>query len=611
MEADDSQRFILEHFDAISNSPSQIYHSALPFAPSKSWLRECYSSEFSQEVKVVKGLQAEWGACPRTVHSDHGNLYSVASKNGIILVGLATGNIVALDAITGSRLSVLFEHDVAVQSVAFSADGKSFVSGSIDKTVKLWDMQTGGVVKTFHGHTATVRCVSISPDMTRIASGSRDTTIRLWDIQKGECCYVIEEHDSDINTISFSPINPNLFISASDDDIIQQWDINGQRVGPAHYGHHVVFSSDGTRFMSWDGEVAAVQNTNSGLVVTKLQVTSSQFSCCCFSPDDKFIAGGVGDTVYIWDITGSEPCLIRTFVGHARLITSIAFSSPSSLVSTSWDQTVKFWEIGASLMDPITTSPTHTPLTSALIQSITVWANDGIAISGDAAGMIRIWDLLTGLCKLSFPDPAPSPQRDVRLIDGRLIVVWHADHKIHIWDVEKEELIQAVDAPWESWILQPKISGDGSKIFLLDNKCIRAWSIWTGEVVGMAMVEDMEKMDKKSRWSLIVEGSRVWMVSEDIQTQGWDFGVPGSTPIQLSSTSLDENHPDLINCTRFWSQWGTDLPPIKDTVTGKDIFQLYGKHARPTGLWCDGHYLVAGYGSGEVLILDFNHMIPQ
>ena len=127
----------------------------------------------------------------------------------------------------------------------------------------------------------------------------------------------------------------------------------------------------------------------------------------------------------------------------------------------------------------------------------------------------------------------------------------------------------------------------------------------------MAKVEEMGKLDEKSRRSLIVDGSRVWVYSEDLQTQGWDFGSPSSTPTPLSSTSLDRNHPDLINCTRLWRRWGTDIPVIKDTVTGKEIFQLYGKYARPTGMWCDGHYLVAGYGSGEVLILDFNHMTPQ
>jgi len=52
----DSQRFLLEHFDVIQDSPSHIYHSALPLCPVSSWLHDCYSAELSQEVKVVKDM---------------------------------------------------------------------------------------------------------------------------------------------------------------------------------------------------------------------------------------------------------------------------------------------------------------------------------------------------------------------------------------------------------------------------------------------------------------------------------------------------------------------------------------------------------------------------
>ena len=50
---------------------------------------------------------------------------------------------------------------------------------------------------------------------------------------------------------------------------------------------------------------------------------------------------------------------------------------------------------------------------------------------------------------------------------------------------------------------------------------------------------------------------------------------------------------------------------IKDTVTGRVVFQLVGRYASPKGgVHWDGQYLVAGYESGEVLILDFNHNLP-
>ena len=106
--ADDSQRFILEHFDMIHESPSMIYYSALPLSP-PSWLQEVYSPVLSQEVKVVKGLQTEWGACSHTVFFDS-TLYALACWKDLIAVGSQSGNITILNAITGISMSVLSSH---------------------------------------------------------------------------------------------------------------------------------------------------------------------------------------------------------------------------------------------------------------------------------------------------------------------------------------------------------------------------------------------------------------------------------------------------------------------------------------------------------------------
>ena len=115
---------------------------------------------------------------------------------------------------------------------------------------------------------------------------------------------------------------------------------------------------------------------------------------------------------------------------------------------------------------------------------------------------------------------------------------------------------------------------------------------------------------KLSNDPLVVDGSRVWVHYKDSQTQGWDFGILDSTPIQLSIPPPDLDRPrlDLIDGTKSES---TGPSRIEDTVTGKEIFQLAGRYANPTTVQWDSQYLVAGYKSGEVLILDFIHMIPQ
>ena len=125
----DSQRFLLEHFDTICNSPSHIYHSALPFSPSSSWFQQYYTAELSLTVKVVQGLPGEWGMCSRTVLLDS-PIRTLSYHDNTIAVGCKSGDIIILDAITGSQRAILSGHKDCVTSVTFSSDGASLVSGS-------------------------------------------------------------------------------------------------------------------------------------------------------------------------------------------------------------------------------------------------------------------------------------------------------------------------------------------------------------------------------------------------------------------------------------------------------------------------------------------------
>ena len=551
---------------------------------------------------MVKGLLAEWGTCSRTVSLDNSPL-TLAYWNNTIAVGSESMDIIILDTVTGSQMAVLSGHTRQINCLTFSSDGKSLVSGSDDRTVKLWDVQTGGVVKTFHGgQYEYFLSVSISADCTRIASGSDEDKIHLWDIQTGECHWTIEQQYK-VKHVSFSPTDPQHIISISGKKI-QQWDANGHQIPPTYSGSHIAFSPDHTQFALCDGNFITVQNSDSRAILAEFTV-SAETKHCCFSPDGQLIAAAAAATAYVWDITSPDPHPVETFVGHTSKITSLAFSSPSSLISASYDRSVKFWQIGVLLTGPIATDSEPTSLISPAIMSVSLQAKAGIAISSDNDGVVKTWDLSTGLCKASFQTPAPRDcWRDVQLIDSRLIIAWYKDDKISIWDTNAGKLLQTVDVhlPGRD---DTRISGDGSKIFFLLGKSIQAWSIYTGEPMGEVKVESRKTLCLDP---LCMDNSRIWVQFEDSSIQGWDFGIPGSPPIPLSNTSTERPLLDFIG----GAEWQTeDLFWIKNTATGKEVFQLSGKYVKPSEVQWDGKYLVAGYGSGEVLILDFHHVYPQ
>ena len=188
------------------------------------------------------------------------------------------------------------------------------------------------------------------------------------------------------------------------------------------------------------------------------------------------------------------------------------------------------------------------------------------------------------------------------MIDGRLIFVWAKAEKIQIWDAVKGELLQTLDT---SWCWGVRISGDGSKVLSLHKGVIQVWSMWTWESVGEVELglKGIPYLD-----SLRTDSSRVWIHSQDPPAQeGWDFGTLGSPPVQFDP-STGRPHLDFIGGAR----WHTRGPSwIKNTITGEEIFQLSGRYAKPRDVQWDGWYLVAGYDSGEVLILDFHDLHPQ
>merc|ERR550539_2215077 len=100
---------------------------------------------------------------------------------------------------------VLTGHNHFVSDVVMSSDGQFALSGSWDKTLRLWDLSAGVTTRQFVGHTKDVLSVAFSADNRQIVSGSRDNTIKLWNTL-GECKYTITEegHTNWVSCVRFS-----------------------------------------------------------------------------------------------------------------------------------------------------------------------------------------------------------------------------------------------------------------------------------------------------------------------------------------------------------------------------------------------------------------------
>ncbi|EDR06801.1 uncharacterized protein LACBIDRAFT_299688 [Laccaria bicolor S238N-H82] len=227
--AKDANRFVMEFLAPISEAAPHIYLSALPFAPQSSKISLNFLKLFQKTLTVQIGQREHWSEkCFLRLVGHDSWVTSVAfSPDGRHIVsGSGDKTVRVWDAQTGqSVIDPLKGHDDYVTSVAFSPDGRHIVSGSHDETVRVWDAQTGqSVMDPLKGHDFWVTSVAFSPDGRHIVSGSGDKTVRVWDAQTGQSVMdPLKGHDSWVTSVAFSPDGRHI-VSGSDDKTVRVWD---------------------------------------------------------------------------------------------------------------------------------------------------------------------------------------------------------------------------------------------------------------------------------------------------------------------------------------------------------------------------------------------------
>ncbi|XP_070001682.1 guanine nucleotide-binding protein subunit beta-2 [Penaeus vannamei] len=181
-----------------------------------------------------------------------------------LITGSGDMKVIHWDVKTGKKVHEYFGHSGDVATMSLSSDHSVFATGSVDRTIKVWDLRDPKTCKqTFWGHTSDVNSVYMHPSNMAIASGSEDKTARLWDLRSDQqvCEYKPPTANSGFTCCGMSK-SGRYIICGSDDNTIHVWDsMKGTHAGSLQ-GHEnritsLAVAESGIAFAtsSWDMSV--------------------------------------------------------------------------------------------------------------------------------------------------------------------------------------------------------------------------------------------------------------------------------------------------------------------------------------------------------------------
>ncbi len=287
-------------------------------------------------------------------------------------------------------------HTGTVNCATLSHDGKYAVSGSDDRSVRLWEVPSGKILASFEGVGGEVYAVAFSPDGKFIASGGRDRAVRIWDTQSRKQIRVFKGHTDSVRCFAFSPDGKRI-VSGGDDRSLRFWDIASGEETADLLGHtdvvtSVVWSVDGARILSGgrDG-VARLWDWANQKQLARLDGHAGPVLSVALAHDGKSaLTGGNDQTIRLWTLPDAKER--NCFKGHSSAVVQIRFvPGEQEFVSAgsqhqNYTKTFRRWRLtDRSEIGSLSPSP------DVRFGCVAISPDGRHALAGGPGGFLRLW----------------------------------------------------------------------------------------------------------------------------------------------------------------------------------------------------------------------------
>ena len=414
--------------------------------PNLESINQFYTSDFLQESELLTQISSmsqpdaifllkESYDLSIQAHTDWVTSISITSDDKYIVSGSCDKTVRIWRMHDKIQAGILEGHTDSVWSIAITSDDKYIISGSGDKTLRLWSFKSKRQKAVFLGHTDLVTSVAVTRDSEYIVSGSADTTVRVWSMQYLRQEAVLLGHTNTVRTIVITPDKKHILSAGNN---IRVWNLQEKR-------QEDMIGSNVTRFaIANDGKFVVYASLEGKIRIKYLEGEKSE----------ELLYQNLG-LVWALALTSDNECIVigcsMVRIVKLKPRRQIALSPKAcgiiwSIAPTKERNLVVFGTANNFLLvwryfGPIS-SPNPVSLVEAHTEKLTgLWLIEGNPrriVSASRDYTVRIWNLQTKTQEKVI-NVYCNAMRGVSITSDRKYVIYGAiDYTVKIWNIQNQ-----------------------------------------------------------------------------------------------------------------------------------------------------------------------------